>query len=313
MKVVVLGATGMLGSMVADWLSRDRELHVTATLRSPAERQFFENACPSAAWRLLDVDHASPATLRELFAGASWAINCIGVIKPYIHEEIPAEIERAVRVNSLFPYALARAAEDCGVNVLQIATDCVYSGAKGGYLETDAHDATEVYGKTKSLGEAASPHMHHLRASILGPEPLRHVSLLDWFLQRPRRAAIPGYANHLWNGITTLHFARLCHGIIREDLSLRHLQHIVPAGAVTKAELLRNFAGIFRRPDLEIVPAAAAAAADRTLATLDAPANARSWAAAGYPQPPSIPEMLAELAEFDYRCAPQLICLRAGA
>jgi dTDP-4-dehydrorhamnose reductase len=314
MKVVVLGASGMLGSMVVDWLGRDGELRVIATLSSPAGRQFFEGAYPAADWRVLNLDlDRSPASLRQLLAGAAWVVNCIGVIKPFIHEDIPAEIERAIRINALFPHALARAAADCEVQVLQIATDCVYSGAQGGYLENRAHDAPDVYGKTKSLGEAAWPHVHHLRASILGPEPLRHVSLLDWFLQRPHRASITGYTNHRWNGVTTLHFARLCHGAIREGLGLTHMQHVVPSGTVTKEDLMHRFAVIFNREDVEIIPAAATVAADRTLATLDPAANARLWAAAGYRQPPSLPEMLAELAEFDYRCAPQLSRRRAGA
>lgn len=310
MRVVVLGASGMLGSMLVDWLCRDNSLRVTATLRSADLRRSFQGCCPSAEWRMLDID--DPAGLLELLDGAEWVINCIGVIKPHINENSSAEIERAIRVNALFPQVLARQAENCGVHVLQIATDCVYSGTKGKYLEQDKHDALDVYGKTKSLGEVGSPNMHHLRVSVIGPEPLKHVSLLDWFLKQPVGSTITGYTNHEWNGITTLHFARLCHGVIQEGLRLKLLQHIVPSGTLTKAEMMRRFAETFHREDLEIVRAEANVAADRTLATADKAFNRRMWEAAGYPEPPSVPQMISELAEFDYRCGLQTYARATG-
>jgi len=303
MRVVVLGASGMLGSIVVDWLCRDYSLRVTATLRSAELRQSMQDCCPTAEWRVLDIDNLAATDLVDLLDGAEWAINCIGVIKPHINENISAEIERAIRVNALFPYALARAAENCGVHVLQIATDCVYSGTKGKYLERDSHDALDVYGKTKSLGEVRSPNIHHLRVSIIGPEPVKHLSLLDWFLKQPLGNTITGYTNHQWNGITTLHFARLCHGVIREGLKPKLVQHIVPTGTLSKAEMMRLFAETFHREDIHISSAAANVAADRTLATADQTLNRRMWEAAGYPEPPSVPQMLSELAEFDYRCS----------
>lgn len=302
MRVVVLGASGMLGSMVVDWLSRDQALRITATLRSAELRQSMQDCYPRAEWRVLDIENLTATSTVELLDEADWAINCIGVIKPHINENIAGEIERAIRVNALFPHRLARAAESCGVHVLQIATDCVYSGTKGNYLEQDKHDALDVYGKTKSLGEVGSPNMHHLRVSIIGPEPVKHVSLLDWFLKQPPRSSITGYTNHQWNGITTLHFARLCQGIIREGLKPKLVQHIVPTGSLSKAEMMRVFAGTFHREDVEIVPAEAKIAADRTLATADDAFNHRMWEAAGYPEPPSVPRMLSELAGFDYKC-----------
>jgi dTDP-4-dehydrorhamnose reductase len=311
MRVVVFGASGMLGSMVVDWLCRDQSIHVSATVRSAGLRQSFLECYPSAEWRMLEIDPSTASDLMEVLDGVEWAINCIGVIKPHINESSAAEVERAIRVNALFPHRLARAAEACGVQVLQIATDCVYSGTRGEYLEADKHDALDVYGKTKSLGEVASPNMHHLRVSIIGPEPLKHVSLLDWFLKQPQGSSITGYTNHQWNGITTLHFARLCHGVIREGLKSKILQHIVPSGTLTKAEMMRHFAETFHREDVEIRSAEASVAADRTLATDDEAFNRRLWKAAGYAEPPSIPQMLSELAEFDYRFARQT-CARAG-
>jgi len=301
MRVVLLGGSGMLGSMVVDQLCRDRSLSLIATVRSPEVARRVQESSPEVDWQVLEVERSSEPDLLDVIGEAEWAINCIGVIKPHIHEDNPAEIEQAICVNALFPHALARAAETAGFQVLQIATDCVYSGNRGKYLEPDSHDALDVYGKTKSLGEVYSTNVHHLRVSIIGPEPQKHVSLLDWFLNQPSGSSLNGYTNHEWNGITTLHFARLCHGVIRDQLKLGHLQHVVPEGLLSKADLLRSFSKAFHREDLRIVPVEAQIAVNRTLDTVDPASNRRLWEAAGYPQPPSVPQMIAELGQANYQ------------
>lgn len=207
-------------------------------------------------------------------------INCAGVIKPYCDD-----VRRAIAVNALFPHKLPNGS-------LQIATDCVYDGKKGSYAETDTHTATDVYGQTKSLGEAQ--HLHNLRCSIIGPEEKNHISLLDWFLSQETKE-VNGFTNHLWNGITTMHFARICEGIIREKIELPPLQHIVPADVVTKAELLQLIADAYKK-DIKINPIEAPEAVDRTLATNDPSLNRVIWQAAGYPEPPTIKQMVEELA-----------------
>jgi dTDP-4-dehydrorhamnose reductase len=280
MRVVVLGGSGMLGSMAVRVLSADAALEVVAVGR-PA----------------VDAETASAEELARALDGAAWAINAIGVIKTHIRDAISDDVTRAVRVNALFPHALAEAARRTGTRVIQIATDCVYSGDRGRYVETDLHDARDVYGKTKSLGEVRAPHVTHLRSSIVGPERRSHTSLLDWFRQQPPRAAIQGYTNHHWNGVTTLHFAKLCLALIREAVPAPALQHVVPADAVTKDHLLHVFASAYGRTDVTIAPTGAPQAIDRTIATSAPAVNHALWRAAGYASPPTIEAMVQEMAE----------------
>jgi dTDP-4-dehydrorhamnose reductase len=298
MKVIVLGASGMLGSMVLSWLGRDPSLQLIATGRETELFAGMKRLAPTCDPRALDAESATVESLEALLGGADWAVNCIGVIKPYIKDDNPTQTQRALRVNSLFPHLLAQAAERTGCKVLQIATDCVYSGLKGAYPETAAHDALDVYGKSKSLGEVHSPQVHHLRCSIIGPEPKCHVSLLDWFLGQAPGAGVKGFTNHDWNGVTTLHYAKVCHGIMKQGLNLPHLLHVVPTGTIAKSDLLGAFATSYGRGDITIDPVAAPTVVDRTLSTGQAELNAAVWRAAGYPVPPTVPQMVQEMADY---------------
>jgi len=302
MKVVVMGASGMLGAMLTDWLARDPSLQIKATIRRRDLLAHCRARVPDVEWKEFDAD-SDCETWLPILEGATWVINAIGVIKPFIHDDITAEVERAIAVNAFFPHRLARVAARVGARVLQIATDCVYSGHTGNYRESSAHDPLDVYGKSKSLGEVRSPCVHHLRCSIVGPESKHGASLLEWFLRQPSGASVRGYTNHHWNGITTLQFARTCHGIIRGGLKLPHLQHLVPLDRVAKSELLRSFAQAFGRTDICIEPSEAREALDRTLETENHELNQQIWTAAGYATFPTIQQMVVELAQFDFRFA----------
>ena len=300
MKIVVLGATGMLGSMALDFLGKEEAFNVTGTARDDCSIKDMRTKIADVEWCCLDAQNCRIEDLQKILGGASWAVNAIGIIKPHIHDENPFEVERATRVNSLFPYLLAKAVEGSECRVAQIATDCVYSGVKGNYVESDPHDPLDVYGKTKSLGEVFSPNFFNLRCSIIGPERRGHLSLLDWFTGQKPNAILNGYVNHSWNGVTTLHFAKLLSGIIRANLTLPHLQHIVPDDRVSKHELLHVFARFFKRDDIEIRPMKATNEVDRTLGTMNGSLNLRLWEAAGYSSPPTVSDMFQELAAYPY-------------
>ena len=298
-KILVLGGSGMLGSMVVDLLSRNGTFDVTATVRDGALAALFGARLPDAAWRVFRFD-GNPASV-EMLDGHAWIINAIGITKPLIRDDQPSEIERAIEVNARLPYLIGHLVRRSGARVLQIATDCVYSGRRGGYVETDLHDALDVYGKTKSLGESFQDNVHHVRSSIIGPESKDFKFLIEWFRRQPRGSTVKGFVNHRWNGVTTLQFARLCEGIIASGLVLPHLQHVVPSGSMTKAAMLRAFAAAYRRPDIQIEDVEAGTIVDRTLDTINPDLSRRLWEAAGYPDPPSVPDMIRELGAFDYR------------
>ncbi len=289
MKIAVLGASGMLGSMLVDYLSKYYQ--IVATTRSPE----FVREMPNVEWRQLDALFYNPIYISDAINYCDYAINAIGLIKHNINEN---NVVDAINTNSLFPNRLAEIAKQWNCKVIQIETDCVFSGSRSGYLENDVHDADDVYGKTKSLGEACSPDICHLRCSLIGSELKTHKSLMDWFLFQPKNTVVEGYVNHIWNGITTLHFAKICRGIINHKLDLPSLQHVVPFDAVDKAMLLQYLAMEFGRGDITIKQVSIKPSINRTLATLDQRLNNKLWVLAGYSEKPTIKQMVKELVEY---------------
>ena len=297
-KVLVLGASGMAGSMVLQWLKLASRFDLSASVRDPEILKLCSEKNPDISWHLLDWPALTDDSWRGAFQGVDWVINAIGVIKPYIDDQDVEKVINAIQVNGILPHVAANLASECGANVLQIATDCVFSGSQGSYSEEDLHDAVDAYGKTKSIGEVYADSVSHIRCSIIGPELRRKTFLLEWLLSQPPQAEIFGFTNHLWNGVTTLHFAKICQGIIDNDFQLGHLHHLIPKDCVTKSELLNVFGEEFEREDVSISPTDADLAVDMTLASNHDSVNNELWRMAGYSDSPTVKDMMEELAEF---------------
>lgn len=269
MKTAILGVNGMLGCAV---------MKKFAAAKIPADgfaRPQFDAACPD---------------LTQL-AQYDYIINCIGIIKPYIHDNNSDEVMRAIRINAEFPHILART----NARIIQIATDCVWDGARGMYTETDPHNATDVYGKTKSLGEVVADNFMNLRCSIIGREKKNYLSLLEWFLGQPCGAKLNGFRNHLWNGLTTDAFADICIGIISNGMWFNGTQHIVPSDIVSKAQMLHIFATHFDRPDIQITDIDSSVPINRTISTNNPARNTDLWHMAGYTKIPTVAEMIHQI------------------
>ena len=285
-KVLVLGATGMLGSACYSVISESSSLSTQGTSRT-LDSQLLH----------LDAEDLNQASTLIAKIKPDFIVNCIGIIKPHISEKDPASIKRAISINAEFPIFLANLASENNFRVIQIATDCVYSGKKGSYTEIDLHDATDVYGKTKSLGEVPSENFLHLRASIIGPEFGRSTSLLEWFRNQPLGSKLNGFEDHIWNGITTYQFAKLALGIIESGETISGIRHLVPANRVSKYELLQIFSNVYHRNDLEISKVTSSNFIDRTLETENSNFNREIWALGGYSNLPTIEEMVLEQAQ----------------
>ena len=286
-KVLILGGSGMIGAGLAQSLQA-AGISVEITSRSGESI----HRMPEVAVHKFEALADSPADVLSELNSGDYVINCIGLVKSLINDEDRQSRDLAVYLNATFPSKLAAVAEVLQLKVIQMATDCVFSGQTGAYSESSAHDALDVYGKTKSLGEVPSPAVMNLRVSVIGKG---NQGLYHWVASQPQDATISGYLDHQWNGITSVEYGRIIAGIIRDGLFESGVHHIVTTGSVNKNELVNLIAANAGRNDLQIVPTSSGKAVDRTLTTNDPAFNAKLWAAAGRANVPTVAELVAEI------------------
>jgi len=224
-KILILGGTGMLGNAVVRHFHAQKDFDVTATYRTEG----LHIPCGKLKF---DALNDSPAVLSDNY---DYAINCIGIIKPFMSPDIVA----AIKINSILPHTLAGWCIKEGIKLIHITTDCVYSGQKGKYIESDQHDALDDYGKSKSLGECTKNAMV-LRTSIIGEEIHKHASLIAW-AKSQKGCTISGFSTHLWNGVTTNQYAKICDTIIKKDYFEPGIFHVFAEDDVTKLEMMHLF------------------------------------------------------------------------
>lgn len=229
--ILVFGATGMLGHTLCRVLSQNHG--VVGTVRGHA-KEYRSPLLNVPLYSYVDVNDMRTVYDAIKTTNPDVVINAIGIVK-----QLPdaANRERSILVNSLLPHKLASICKIHGANLIQISTDCVFDGNRGGYRETDPTTATDLYGRTKALGEVIDDRNLTLRTSIIGHElyPPYH-GLLEWML-RQTWATVPGYTNAIFSGVTTIELARTIDIVIQEYPDLTGLYHVA-APPITKHDLL---------------------------------------------------------------------------
>lgn len=289
-SVAVIGSTGMLGRAVAGAKFVGREV---IELNRSNKAVWESNRHVQIDSDITDLEYK--IDLHDV----DFIVNCVGLIRQKINEKDPNSVSAAMYANSTIPKILVTLSEKYDFKILQIGTDCVFSGVKGNYIETDSHDALDIYGKSKSLGEISHDNLSIIRSSIVGKEASSNNSLMSWLISRPNGALVNGFNDQIWNGVTTFHFARLISGIIDsgkfENFVGAH--HFVPSDKVSKETLLRYIASAFNRDDLEIKSIASGHKLDMTLSTNNSILNNYLWKLAGYAEPLSIQAMIVEYSD----------------
>ena len=179
-------------------------------------------------------------------------VNCIGVVKQLEVAKNPLTV---LPLNTMLPHRLERLCANAGARLIHISTDCVFSGTRGRYLESDASDTTDLYGKTKYLGEVTGANSVTLRTSIIGHELNTSHSLIEWFLRQ--QGDISGYTKAIFSGLPTIELARVIRDFVLPNPSLSGLYHVASA-PISKYDLLNLVAQYYGKsikntPDNSVV------------------------------------------------------------
>jgi len=242
MRVLVLGASGMIGSAIFHVLSQSNDLEVWGSIRNVEQKRFFSSEQQKHLVHnanLLDqeqlvrlLDKLEPQVV----------INCVGLTK---HHKEADDVLLAVPLNTLLPHRLAEMCSLIDARLIHISTDCIFSGARGNYLEGDQSDATDIYGKSKYLGELLTyPNAVTLRTSTIGHEFQSTYGLLEWFLSQKQECT--GFSRAIFSGLPNTVFAEIIRDYVIPRPELQGLYH-VGATPINKYDLLELIATEYKK------------------------------------------------------------------
>jgi dTDP-4-dehydrorhamnose reductase len=257
LNILVLGASGMLGHVILRLFAQSPGFSVVGSLRSARAIALLPEAVRDRLVADAGCDAGSDAGTEGLArlldrVRPDVVVNCIGVVKQAVEAADPLAV---IPINSLLPHRLLRLCKLAGARLIHFSTDCVFSGATGGYREIDSADATDLYGRSKLLGELSDPQALTLRMSVIGPELAGAHGLLGWFLAQ--RDHVPGFTRAVFSGLTTLELARVLRDVVLPRTELHGVLHVA-AEPISKYHLLVLIARIYGvsidiRPDDKLV------------------------------------------------------------
>ena len=238
MRVLILGAGGMIGHTIFRVLSKRQGWEVSGTVRSHGDKEYFPAAM--AVNVLSGIDFRLPDVLVRLLAEIrpSVVVNCVGLTKHIREGNIPSS---AIEINALLPHRLAQTCDIFGARFIQISTDCVFSGRRGQYNEQDFADADDIYGRSKRLGEVDQSGHLTIRTSTIGHETKTKYGLLEWFLTQRHCKA---FDRAIFSGFPTVVLAEIIRDVIIPNPKITGLYHLA-ADPISKAELLKLVADIY--------------------------------------------------------------------
>lgn len=239
-KILILGANGMVGHKLFDRLSHEDNLDIYATVRSQPDLGVLAKI-GNLSQVTAGVDVAKISNVEKIIKSIKpeWVINCIGITKQLTKEEDPKE---SIEINALYPHLLAGACKRNSSRMIHFTTDCVFNGSKGNYKETDASDATDLYGRSKFLGEVKYQHCLSIRTSFIGHELGTNHGLVEWFLSQSSEAK--GFTEAIYSGMPTVVLADILIKHILPSSKLSGLYHL-SATPINKYELLKLVANAY--------------------------------------------------------------------
>ena len=281
MRVLILGGAGMLGHKLLQAFRTQADTFVT--LRQPVSR-YAALGLFDSRFAIDRVDVGVDGDLERAFeiAEPTLVVNAVGIVKQHSHSD---DARQSITINALLPHRVAALCVARGARFVHVSTDCVFSGQRGHYSESDVADAQDLYGRSKLLGEVDAPGCVTLRTSMVGREIGSRRGLFEWFISQ-RGGNVKGFSRARFSGLTTAELARVIVSVADRHSDLRGVWHVA-GEQINKYDLLSlaNDAlglGTTIKADDSFV-------CDRTL-------DARRFMnATGY-RPPTWAEMVAELA-----------------
>lgn len=233
MRVCILGAGGMLGHMLVRVLSETHDVYGTSKQEWSATAGLAKFLVKEK-W-IAGVDAKNIKTVSALFALHDFdvVINCIGVVKQRVDRTSDDEM---IEINAHFPHKLSDICDAAGARLIHISTDCIFSGNRGDYVETDTPDPIDIYGSSKLAGEIVDDNNLTIRTSHVGRELTNFTGLFEWILNN-RGKQVNGYSNAIYSGLTTFSLSVLINSLLTAGSSVSGLIHVA-SNPINKFQLI---------------------------------------------------------------------------
>ena len=241
MRILVLGAGGMIGNSIFRILNNDKDIEVYGAIRDIQKKNYFSTNSINNILQIPDLMAISSIKSILKKVNPDVVINCVGITKHRFESNSP---RIALSINTLLPHQLAYECLEKGVRLIHISTDCVFSGKKGGYVEQDKADAGDLYGKSKAMGEITDLNALTIRVSTIGHELGSNYGLLEWFLAQ--KSYCDGFSGAYFTGMPACVLATVIKDFIFENQRLNGLYHI-GSNPINKFELLNLIAEIYNK------------------------------------------------------------------
>lgn len=247
MKILILGITGMLGNAMFRFMGEDHNLNVYGTARNNGACRYFSEELSKQLIAPVNIENHDSLIKLFVTIRPDVVVNCIGLIKQL--EDVNDYLQ-SLLINALLPHRLSIICQAIGSRFIHVSTDCVFSGSKGNYTESDFADANDLYGRSKLLGEVSYPNTITLRTSIIGHELSGGKSLIGWFLAQKNQ--VRGFVQAVFSGLPTIELARIVRDIVILRPDMCGLYHVA-AKPINKYDLLRLVASTYKKT-IEIIP-----------------------------------------------------------
>lgn len=230
-KIIVLGSNGMAGHVISAYLRSMTCYEVIDVCRSSQNNADFINI---DVRDFRKVQHLLKKEKPDVI------INCVGILNKFAD----LDIADTIYINAYFPHLLEKNCSNSKTKIIHLSTDCVFSGITGNNTEKTTPDSSDLYGRTKALGEIINNKDLTIRTSIIGPELKDNgTGLFHWFMSQS--GCVQGYSSVIWTGITTLQLAISIEQMINSNIS--GLYHLVPSTSISKFDLINLINSVFEK------------------------------------------------------------------
>ncbi len=281
MKILIFGASGMLGNNLFSIFSENKNFETYGVIRNKSKNNISKYS--KNLEEISDVRNSEEVEQVARKISPDVIINCVGIIKQ--KENIDNKVQ-TIEINSLLPHLLFNISKNVGAKFIHFSTDCVFSGKEGNYKETHHPDARDIYGLSKRLGEIDNEGALTLRTSIIGHELFTQDSLIDWFLNQ--KSSVRGFKNAIFSGLTTVEISKALEKFILNNYALSGLFHL-SVNPINKFDLLKLVSEVYKK-DINIV--------EDTDVVIDRSLNSSNLRTITGYNPPSWRELIIELNQF---------------